>query len=67
MFTLLSLFLFTGVGYAFISTNLEITGLGNFRANSWDISFTSVTEKSSDNIVLSPEEISQDGKVLPFL
>ena len=66
MFILLSLFLFSGVGYAFISTNLGITGLGNFRANSWDISFTSVTEKSSNITVLSPEDISEDGKSINF-
>ena len=60
-----TLMLVIGIGYALISTSLGITGLGNFRANTWNIYFANIID-GSVNVDNSSIEISADKKSVEF-
>lgn len=54
------------VGYALISSNLTINGLGIFAKNNWDVSISKITAKDSNVTVTTPATISPDGKKVDF-
>lgn len=54
------------VGYALISSNLTINGLGIFAKNNWDVSLTKITTKNSNVTETTPATITPDGKKVEF-
>jgi len=43
-FSLLLVVLFIGIGYAFLSTNLEINGISIMKRSVWDLHFENIVD-----------------------
>ena len=52
------LIFFISIGFAYLSTNLFLTGTGIFSANSWDIYFDNVSEETYKTDIVSAATIS---------
>ncbi len=42
LFLLVSIFIFMGIGYAYLNTNLSITGISNINSAKWDVHFENI-------------------------
>ena len=55
------LILFISIGFAYLSTNLSLFGIGIFKQNSWDIYFDNVDEDTYKSDIVTPAVI--DNKI----
>ena len=52
------LILFISIGFAYLSTNLSLFGIGIFKQNSWDIYFDNVDEETYKTDIVSAASVS---------
>jgi len=59
-FSLLLVVLFIGIGYAFLSTNLEINGISIMKRSVWDLHFENIVDDYEKAVIDIPASISRD-------
>ena len=59
-FSLLLVVIFIGIGYAFLSTNLEINGISIMKRSVWDLHFENIVDDYEKAVIDIPASISRD-------
>ena len=65
-FFIVALLLIVGIGYAALSSNLGIRGLGSYKSNTWDVYLDNLIDNSAYSEVVSQASINEDKDSISF-